>query len=118
MRRRIAITIAIAVAILLAAYWWNHVRLWTLHGTDGRSLCRVQSGWTQQEVAAHCGPRSGKAVQPKVPGPPAPGDGVLDIRMCSAPADIYNAKVVLYGCDGKVQAVEDMPASGVQPLTE
>jgi hypothetical protein len=35
------------------------------------------------------------------------------VQMCSAPGDVYGAKkVVLYGCDGRVQAVESMPARG------
>lgn len=32
--------------------------------------------------------------------------------MCSAPGDVYGTKVVLYGCDGRVQSVQNMPAQG------
>jgi hypothetical protein len=106
---KIAIPIAIAAAIVLSLYVWNRERRWTLKDQYSHSLCRVQSGWTQQEVAVHCGARWVGAWQPKVP---AGG-----LQMCSAPADIYGAKVVLYGCDGKVQAVETMPASGVVPTS-
>ena len=107
MNWRITIPIAIAAAIVLALFAWDRERKWTLKDQYGHSLCRVQSGWTQQEVAVHCGARWLGALQPKVPA-----DG---LQMCSAPADIYNAKVVLYGCDGKVEAVEAMPVSGVVP---
>jgi len=111
MPRKIAIPIAIAVALVLAVYGWNRESRWTLKDQYGHSLCRVQSGWTQQEVAVHCGARWLGAWQPKV----FAGYG---LQMCSAPADIYGAKVVLYGCDGKVEAVETMEqASGVVPTS-
>jgi hypothetical protein len=48
-------------------------------------------------------------MQPKVA---ASGSGLLDLQLCSAPGDVYGTKVVLYGCDGRVQAVENMPAQG------
>jgi len=70
-------------------------------------MCRVQEGWNEQEVSAHCGVRSGRGWQPKVL---ASGHG-LDLRMCSAPGDVYG-KVVLYESDGKVAAVEHIPAQG------
>jgi hypothetical protein len=81
--------------------------MWTLSGPDGRSVCRVQADWDEQAVFDHCGVPSGRGWQPKVPG----GTG-LDLRMCSAPGEVYGKKVVLYGCDGRVAAVEHMPAQG------
>src|ERR1700686_1513093 len=91
----IAIVI-LALPVVIGGYRWNRERMWTLSGSDGRSVCRVQAGWTEQDVAAHCGPRSGRGQQPKVPS----GTGAFDLRMCSAPGDVYGTKVVLYGCDG------------------
>src|SRR5690349_6088281 len=98
-----------AVLVTIAAYRWNQKRVWTLAGHDGHPVCQVQPGWTEHEVLAHCGPRSGRGMQPKVA---ASGSGLLNLQMCSAPGDVYGAKVVLYGCNGRVQAVENMPAQG------
>jgi hypothetical protein len=105
-----SMAIVVAVLVIIGGYRWNRDRLWTLRASDGRFLCRVQAGWTEQEVAAHCGPRSKRGVQPKVPD----SSGSL-VQMCSAPGDVYGTKAVLYGCDGKVEAVEDMPAQGFLP---
>ena len=99
--------VVIASLLIIAGYWWNHGRMWTLRGPDGRSVCRVQAEWDAQEVFKHCGARSGRGRQPKVVG----GTG-LDLQVCSAPGDVYGNKVVLYGCNGRVIAVEDMPAQG------
>lgn len=99
--------VIVALFVIIGGYWWNRDRIWILRGPDGRSVCRVQKGWDAREVFAHCGLRSGRGWQPKVPS----GTGV-DLRMCSAPGDVYGTKVVLYGCDGKVAAVEHMPAHG------
>ena len=99
--------IAVAVPVIIGGYLWNREHRWTLRGSDGRPLCRVHAGWTEQEVAAHCGLRSKRGVQPKVPD-----SGGSLVQMCSAPGDVYGAKVVLYGCDGRVHAVERMPAQG------
>jgi hypothetical protein len=83
--------------------------MWTLQGLNGRPVCLVQPGWTEKEVSIHCGPRSGRGMQPKVP---ASGTGFFDVLLCSAPGDVYGNKAVLYGCDGRVEAVEQMPARG------
>ena len=48
-------------------------------------------------------------MQPKVA---ASGSGRVDFQMCSSPGDVYGTKVVLYGCDGRVQSVANMPAQG------
>ena len=103
------LAVATALLIMSAAYEWNHKRIWTLTGPNGRSVCFVQPTWSDVEVLANCGPRSGRGWQPKVA---TSGPGFFSIRMCSAPGDVYGNKVVLYGCDGRVQAVERMPAHG------
>jgi len=100
-------SIAAVIATLLGVFggfWWNHERMWTLSARDGRPLCRVQEGWTEQEVSVHCGAPSGRGTQPKVPG-----GGPFSLQMCSAPGDVYGTKVVFYGCDRKVTTVEQMP---------
>jgi hypothetical protein len=108
------IAIILVVALVIGGYRWNRARMWTISDRDGRAMCRVQVGWTEQEVALHCGIPLGRGQQPKVP---VSGTGPFDVGMCSAPGDVYGAKVVLYGCDGKVKAVENMPAQGlVYPL--
>src|SRR6476646_5751823 len=104
------IAIILVVMLVLGGYRWNRARMWTISDRDGRSMCRVQAGWTEQEVALHCGTPSGRGQQPKVP---VSSPGALDVHMCSAPGDVYGAKVVLYDCDGKVKAVENMPAQGL-----
>ena len=109
MRRPYIVAVVVALLFIILGYWWNHERMWTLEGPDGRSLCRVRDGWTEQDVSAHCGIRTGQGWQPKVP---ASGQGLFDLRMCSAPGDVYGKKVVLYGCDGTVGAVEQLPAQG------
>jgi hypothetical protein len=101
--------VVIALLVITVGYRWYSERRWTLSGRDGRSVCRVQPGWTENDVSVHCGVRSGRGWQPKVP---ASGPGPFDLRMCSAPGDVYGTKVVLYGCDGKVATVESMPAHG------
>jgi hypothetical protein len=103
------IAIIAVVALGFAGYRWNGARKWRISDRDGRAICHVQAGWIEQEVALHCGIPSGRGQQPKIP---VSGTGALDMRMCSAPGDVYEAKVVLYGCDGKVKAVENMPAQG------
>jgi hypothetical protein len=105
-RRWGAAIVIVAVLVIIGGYWWNRERIWTLTGPDGRSVCHVREGWNEQEVFLHCGVRSGRGWQPKVV---ASGHG-LDLRMCSAPGDVYRSKVVLYGCDGNVVAVEHLPA--------
>jgi hypothetical protein len=40
------------------------------------------------------------------------GSGLFNLQMCSAPSDVHGSKVVLYGCDGRVQAVEGLRARG------
>lgn len=98
----------LAVLLIIAnAYRWNRTRTWTLKDRNGGSLCVVQPTWTEVDVLANCGPRSGRGWQPKVA---SSGTGVFNPRMCSAPGDVYGSKVVLYGCDGRVQAVELMLA--------
>src|SRR5690242_19041728 len=98
-----------ALFMVVAAYHWNHKRMWTLIGPDGALVCQVRPGWTEKEVLIHCGPRSGRGMQTKIP---ASGSGQFGLQMCSSPGDVYGAKVVLYGCDGRVQAVKNMPAQG------
>src|SRR5580765_1721438 len=98
-----------ALLMVVAAYRWNHERMWTLIGPDGASICQVRPGWTEKEVYVHCGPRSGRGVQPKVA---ASDSGEFGFQMCSSPGDVYGTKVVLYGCDGHVQSVANMPARG------
>jgi len=103
-----------ALLIVVAAYRWNHNRMWRLIGPDGVSVCQVRPGWTEKEVYVHCGLRSGRGVQPKVA---ASSSGEFGFQMCSSPGDIYGTKVVLYGCDGHVQSVANMPAQGfIYPL--
>ena len=97
-----------ALLVIIGAYWWNYKQTWTLSGRDGRPVCRVQEGWTQAQVSAHCGNPSGRGTQAKVPAAASP----LDTRMCSAPGDIYGTQVVLYGCNGRVEAVDHMPSPG------
>jgi hypothetical protein len=94
-------TILAALLVIFGVYRWHRWRLWTLQA-NGRSLCLVQPGWTQDELSANCGPRTGRGRQPKVG---AAGSGSLEMRMCSAQGDVYGDKVVLFGCDGKVQTV-------------
>jgi hypothetical protein len=101
--------VLVFVLVIIGAYFWNRQRLWTLTGHDGSPVCRVEAGWTRQEVLAHCGTPSGIGAQPKVP---ASGSATFDLKMCSAPGDVYTTKVVLYGCDGRVAAVERMPTQG------
>jgi len=103
----IVVSVLAALFIIAGAYQWNRIRMWTLKDRNGRSVCLVQPTWTEVEVLANCGPRSGRGVQPKLP---TAGPGFLSIGMCSALGDVYGNKVVLYGCDGRVQAVEHMPA--------
>jgi hypothetical protein len=105
-----SIAIIVAVALGVGGYRWNRTRKWTIIGRDGLPLCRVQEGWSEQEVALHCGIPSGRGQQPKVP---VSNTGVFDVQMCSAPGDVYGTKVVLYGCDGKVRSVEQVPAQGL-----
>ena len=83
--------------------------MWTLKDRNGVSVCLVRPTWTEVEVLANCGPRSGRGWQPKVA---SSDSGLFNLRMCSAPGDVYESKVVLYGCDGRVYAVERMPAQG------
>jgi hypothetical protein len=101
--------IAAIVLILIGGYLLYRQNLFTLTGADGRSLCRVEVGWTQRGVATHCGPPTGKGMQPKVP---ASRSGFFNLQVCSAPGDVYRDKVVLYACDGRVASVEHMPAKG------
>lgn len=103
------IAIIVTALLIIGGYRWSRSRMWTISGRDGLSMCRVQAGWTEQEVALHCGSPSGRGQQPKVP---VSGSGSLEMHMCSAPGDVYGNKVILYGCDGKVRAVENMPAQG------
>src|SRR5437762_3503609 len=105
MVRKIGIALGVAV-LAIGGYSWNRQRMWTLRDHNGRPVCRVQEIWNEQEVAAHCGIRSGRGLQPKVL---ASGRG-LDFQTCSAPGDVYGSKVVLYGCDGRVVNVETLPA--------
>lgn len=106
---KIGIALGVAGFASIGGYSWNRDRMWTLRDRNGRAVCRVQVGWNEQEVAARCGIRSGRGVQPTVA---AQDPESLSIRMCSAPGDVYGTKAVLYGCDGRVQAVEPMPARG------
>ena len=116
--------IVVVIATLFTAIvWlrWNHRQmlvtrdLWTLKDANGLPICLVQAGWTAEEVSARCGPRSGRGCQPKVVGP---GFKTEDLQVCSAPGDVYGPKVILYGCDGRVQSVEFMPAAGfIYPST-
>lgn len=112
-RIRVALWCVVGVVasllILSGGYRWNRARMWTLRGRNGGSVCLVQANWTEAEVLTNCGPRSGRGWQPKVA---SSGSRVFDLRICSAPGDVYGNKVVLYGCDGRVQAVERMPARG------
>ena len=103
------LSVVTALLIMSAVYRWNRKRMWTLKDPNGRSVCLVQPTWSDMEVSANCGPRSGRGWQPKVA---TSGAAFFSIRMCSAPGDVYGSKVVLYGCDGRVQAVERMPARG------
>jgi hypothetical protein len=105
-----SVALIATLLVIIAGYRLNRKpeRMWTLSARDGRPLCRVQEGWTEQEVLAHCGPRSGRGTQPKV----AAARSLFDTQMCSAPGDVYETKVVLYGCDGTVDTVENMPAHG------
>lgn len=98
--------VVIVLFVILGYCWSRHEHLWTLTDHDGHSLCRVQVGWTEQEVWTHCGRPSGRGTRPKVAGPV---EGFIP-QMCSAPGDVYGIKALLYGYDGKVEAVELMPA--------
>jgi len=98
-----------AFLVITGACRWNRARMWTLKDRNGSSACLVQPSWSEVEVLANCGPRSGRGWQPKVA---ASGTGFFNLQMCSAPGDVYGNRVVLYGCDGRVQAVERMPARG------
>ncbi len=98
-----------ALLIVSGVYLWRRTRMWTLRDRNGHSVCLVQPTWTEVEVSGNCGPRSGRGWQPKVA---SSASGFFKVQMCSAPGDVYGAKVVLYGCDGRVQAVETMPARG------
>ena len=100
--------VIVGALVVVVGYRLNRERKWTISALNGRSVCHVQEGWNEQEVFVHCGPRSGRGVQPKVT---ASGTG-SELRMCSAPGDVYGSKAVLYGCDGKVLAVENMPVQG------
>jgi hypothetical protein len=101
--------LAAIVLVIISGYLLYRQNLFTLTSSDGRSLCRVEVGWTRRGVATHCGPASGTGMQPKVL---ASGGGFFDLKMCSAPGDVYGTKVVFYGCDGRVATVERMPAQG------
>jgi len=99
-----------ALLIVSGVYLWRRrTSMWTLRDRGGHSVCTVQPTWTEVEVSANCGPRSGRGWQPKVV---STASGFFKVQMCSAPGDVYGAKVVLYGCDGTVQTVEGMPARG------
>jgi hypothetical protein len=104
----VLLRIVTALLVIVGGYRVYRANLFTLHARDGRSLCRVEAGWSQEEVATHCGPATGRGVQPKVT---ASGGGFVP-KMCSAPGDVYGTKVVLYGCDGRVESIERMPAQG------
>jgi hypothetical protein len=106
MVRKIGIALGVAALAIVGGYSWNHERMWTLTDRNGRPRCRVHESWSEQEVAAHCGIRSGRGLQPKVL---TSGRG-FDFKACSAPGDVYGSKVVLYGCDGRVANVETLPA--------
>lgn len=109
MRRRslfISLGVVTVFLVVVGAYRWNRDRMWTLRDRNGRAVCRVQESWNEKEVAAHCGIRSGRGVQPKVL---AEGRG-FDLRMCSAPGDVYGSEAVFYACDGRVANVETLPA--------
>jgi hypothetical protein len=106
MVRKIGIALGVVVLGIIGEYSWNHERMWTLRDHNGRSVCRVQEGWNEHDVVAHCGIRSGRGLQPKVL---ASGRG-FNLQACSAPGDVYGTKVVLYGCDGRVASVEALPA--------
>lgn len=97
----------LAVLLIAGAHRWNRRRMWTLKDGNGGAVCLVRPTWTEVEVVANCGLRSGRGWQPKVA---SSGSGLLKLGMCSAPVDVYGSKIVLYGCDGRVQAVERMPA--------
>jgi hypothetical protein len=97
--------VALIALLFSLEYMRRRERLWTLNDPEGHAICRVESGWTKQDVAAHCGAPTGRGMQPKVPG----GGGFIP-QMCSAPGDVYGNKAVLYGCDGRVNTVELMPA--------
>jgi hypothetical protein len=107
MKRRLVVAAILITTTVSAGYLWGRERRWTVRSTDGRAACRVRSDWTESDVAARCGARTGRGcvIKAFAPGP----DGLLDIRGCSPPGAVYGDKAILYGCDGRVSSVEDMP---------
>jgi len=104
-KRFVAILVLATIAVG-GVYWWRRDRWWTINDPTGREKCRVQSGWSEHDVAAHCGVRDGRGIQVKVFA--SKGWNPLG-RACAPAGDVYGERVVLYDCDGAVYAVERMP---------
>ena len=103
-------TLRISLSLILATgagyLYWLHL-VWTVEGAAGQTACRVQKGWLEADVAEHCGAPDVRGQQIKLFGSRSLWKPLASA--CSAPGDVYGAKVVLYDCDGRVYAVERLP---------
>ena len=105
-RRRI---IAGGLLLLLgtSGFWWRYDSLRTVSDAAGHRRCRPKNGWSEGEVAAHCGKPDGRGQQIKM----FASVGWNPVaRGCAPPGDVYRSKAIMYDCDGRVYAVEQLPA--------
>ncbi len=106
---KVSMSATLIALVVLGGYLWHRECLWRVQRLDGSGTCRVGAGWTEMEVKDHCGARTGRGCLIKM-FKQGPG-GLFDLQACSSSGDVYGAKVVIYGCDGRVASVEEMPAS-------
>jgi hypothetical protein len=71
---------------------------WDVNRSDGE-VCEVERGWSEEQLLSACGTPSGLRYQPEVI------EGLFRPKLCSAPAYVYHASIVAFGCAHTVSFV-------------